>query len=175
MVRTADTSWRAINASSKAEVQNRPIDQVDTARVEVVTLVAFSIGCTAGRAWAAAATTARSTSFSVPSTLVTWQHTLASFPYLPAWPYPHSVCSCGMGHRHLRRLAATSLPHRGDWCLWLSSSEVVDPVYSLATSVDGCLVAGSPDASLEASDVNDYRDFALHRTDWDYGIAAIRS
>ena len=120
MVRTVDTGWEAISASSKVEVQNRPIAPVDTTRTEVVTLEAFSIGRTAGRAWAAAAITARSTSFSVPSILVTWLHTLASSPYLPAWPYPHSVCSCGMGHRRLHLPAAASLPHRGDWCLWLS-------------------------------------------------------
>ena len=53
---------------------------------------------------------------------------------------------------------------------------VVDPVYSLATSVDGCLAAGYPAASLEASVGGDYRDdFAHHRMDWDYGIAVIRS
>ena len=115
MVRTADTScWEAVSASSKAEVQNRPIDPVDTARAEVATLAAFSIDRTAGRAWAAAATASPSISFSVPSILVTWLHTLASSLYLLALPYPHSVCSCGMGHRRLRRPAATSLPHRGD-------------------------------------------------------------
>ena len=176
MVRTADTSLAAISASSKAEVQNRPIAPADTTQAEVVTLEAFSIGRTAGRAWAAAAITARSTSFLVPSILVTWLHTLASSLYLPAWPYPHSVCSCGMGHRRLRRPAATSLPHRGDWSLWLSSSVGADPVYSLAASVGGCLAAGYPAASLEASVGGDYRDdFALHRMDWDYGIAVIRS
>ena len=176
MARTVDTSLAAISASLKVDVQNRPIDPVDTTRAEVVTLEAFSIGRTAGRAWAVAAITARSTSFSVPSILVTWLHTLASSPYLPAWPYPHSVYSCGMGHRRLHRPAATSLPHRGDWRLWLSSSVGVDPVYSLAASVGGCSAAGYPAASLEASVGGDYRDdFALHRMDWDYGIAAIRS